>query len=729
MQTGNQKNQISLLNYDIKKKSFALSIIDLGDMITEMREIKWDYDENDEFLLKNMKSVDAFIPKNQNKKNIKINEDAELIRAIYKIIPNPKENEFKNNLQFEEPKTLKIDNYCLISIGNIIMHMLECIIHEEKDYPKFLNDICCQNDFSKVIDIKLWEKSLIQFKNEFNQIETLSFNLSNTHDKIDIGYLILFYYFYHAFFPKVKRVFLNLNVNRINNIYNIDKNPYKIREGDIKDFSKKFETVFLANFIITSLIGNSTEITDITITMSESYITENNSIFDKEFEKSSFKEMITKKLSLLFFRKILMLKNLKKISITINPLDTFLFNEIIILIANNSNISTLELQLFSEPKYFNLRKLYLNYLNGEDFSEIDPNISEKYKIIMYPYIENLEDGIMPLIEEEKIPDLLFPEFKKNINKLKNILYQYARNLKTFRLDITPYEELLKYDNYNIEIILFIFIILSTFENPNFITNLELKCLNISYTSVIQITKKIYALPNNKLTNLSNCKELERISINIPGISLFLDFNNLPWNNLKIIDIAISTLRDMEALNNALKNQKDNSYVKLSKIKLCICLNVCSGLFDEFLKIYENLPLNLEELEVKIENIIGKNELLKILKAFHKNKNGKNIIYNLHSNSKELEGYCDENKIIVLKQFLKGNNVDFIGKCKYNVGKLTKMSFGIIKWPELNILKSIILSLNRKMNTIEDKLKYNNKKIFSNIFNFMGKSQDFLIVLD
>lgn len=186
---------------------------------------------------------------------------------------------------------------------------------------------------------------------------------------------------------------------------------------------------------------------------------------------------------------------------------------------------------------------------------------------------------------------------------------------------------------------------------------------------------------------------------------------------------------MEALNNALKNQKDNYYVKLSKIKLCICLNVCNEIFDEFLKIYENIPLNLEELDVKIENIISKNELLKILKAFYKNKNEKNITYTLHCNSKELEGYCDENKMIILEQFLKDNNVDFIGKCKYKVNKLPEMAFGVIKWPELNILKSIILSLNRNMNTIEDRLKFNNKKIFSNIFNYMGKSKDFFVILD
>ena len=86
-------------------------------------------------------------------------------------------------------------------------------------------------------------------------------------------------------------------------------------------------------------------------------------------------------------------------------------------------IKSLELSLFYNPKFFNKRKIYLNYLGGQDFTEIDPNTIDKYGIVYFPYIRMLCEDIMSIIEEEKIPDLLYPEFKKNLNNLKIILNQ------------------------------------------------------------------------------------------------------------------------------------------------------------------------------------------------------------------------------------------------------------------------------------------------------------------
>ena len=59
--------------------------------------------------------------------------------------------------------------------------------------------------------------------------------------------------------------------------------------------------------------------------------------------------MISKKLSLLYFRKLMLIKTISKLSLTINSLDTFLFREIINLIALHHDAQDLELQLFSEP--------------------------------------------------------------------------------------------------------------------------------------------------------------------------------------------------------------------------------------------------------------------------------------------------------------------------------------------------------------------------------------------
>ena len=716
------------LSYDIESHSFVKTNIQLGDMVTKIREINWDYVEKDpDFNLKYMKTVDTILKdrtKIQTKKNVKMNEDAELIKIIYSQVSNPKDNKFQCNLLFSDndPKSLKIDYCCLISIGNIITLILENIIHDN-NYPQLLFELTEHNNFSRIMDIELWGKSLIKYKDIFNEVETLSFSLSSSHDDtFNINYVILFSYFYKVLFPKVKKITINLNEVRINNVYNIDKNPYKIRISDIVLFCQKFEKLFLANFIIISLISNYDTLSALRIVMSESFINEINFIFDKEYEKSQFKDMILKNLSLLYFRKLMLIKTISKLSLTINSLDTFLFREIINLIALHHDAQDLELQLFSEPKFLNLRKLYLNYLSSQDFQDIDPNIIEKYQIIMYQYIDNLDECIIPLIEEEKIPDLLFPLFKKNITNLKLILNEFIKNYKNFYLDISPYEELCKYDNYNIEIILFVFVVLFAFEQSTSIKTLELKCLNISYSSVLQIKKKINHLISGKLADLTNCKDLESLSLNMEGISLILDFNKIPVDNLKKLNIDISTFKDIKELNKALKNKK-KELIKLTDLKLNITLNENEKIFDEFLKIFENIPCNLEFLRLTIENLIGKIELLKIIKVMKKNLYlEKKINCTLHCNSKEIEPF--ESKINNLNKYLQ-SYVNFVGKCKASV-ESKRITLPLIKWPELNIMTSIILSFNKVMKTNEIK---NKEKIFSKIFNFMGKSQDFIVILN
>ena len=206
-----------------------------------------------------------------------------------------------------------------------------------------------------------------------------------------------------------------------------------------------------------------------------------------------------------------------------------------------------------------------------------------------------------------------------------------------------------------------------------------------------------------------------------GISLYLDLNKLPVNSLKIINIKISTLKDMEEFNSALKNQK-NELVKLSKIKICLGINDNIQIFKEFLKIYDYLPPNLETFILTIENTIGKIELLQMMKCIYKNidlTKEKSVNYILNSNSKELEAYLHDIKINNLKEYFMNNNGTFIEKCKY-CGELTRrMNFTLIKWPQVDIIKSILFCFSKKINTNE-----NNKIIYSKIFSFMGKSRNF-----
>ena len=719
---------MEILNYDCEKRCIKKSTKkNLGDLITKIRELNWDYSDKDyQFSVRSMKVLEEKI-KNQTKKNSK-NEKAEIIKILYSQIPKPWENQFKCNIIFneKEPKTIKIDYFCLISIVNIIAYILKDII-SQNNFPQLLNELIVNENFSQIVDKEIWGMSLMKYKSIFNEIETISFNLSGAHDKnIDINYTILFYIFFNLFFKNAKNFIINLNASRINNIYNVDKNPYKIKEKDVVVFASNFGNLFLSNFVLISLISNLENLTSLRLIMVESFINELNSLFEKEFENSQFNEMIQKKNSLIYFRKLMMIKKISKLSISINALDIFLFREIINLIAINRDAEQLELELFSDPKFFNLRKLCLNYLTGQEFHEIDPNIIDRYQIIMYPYIDSLEDKNLTLIEEEKIPDLLYPNFQKNLSNLKLILDDYIPNFKNFYLDISPYMDLTKYDNYNIEILIFIFVVLSAFEKSQKIETLHLKCLNIKYSSVYEVKKRIIKLTDGKLIDLTKCGELKNLSLNMEGISLYLDFNKLPYTNLKQLKMTISNLKDIQALNEVLSTKKEE--VKLKDINLKINLMNSEQILKELFKIYENIPDSLESLKITIDNNLSKLEILQIIKIAYKKIKNKKIIYNLNCNSKEFEEFLSDTKIYQLNEFFVNNNVNFITKCKKQENSRI-FNINMAKWPEKDILESVINVFNKKININDPNEKKNeNKKMLSKIFNFMGKDQDFTIIL-
>ena len=67
--------------------------------------------------------------------------------------------------------------------------------------------------------------------------------------------------------------------------------------------------------------------------------------------------------------------------------------------------------------------------------------------------------------------------------LKIILNEYIKNFVEFSLDISPYDELIKYENYNVQIILFILAIMFSLEKSKNIKSIRLKCSNLDYAFV------------------------------------------------------------------------------------------------------------------------------------------------------------------------------------------------------------------------------------------------------
>jgi ABC-type multidrug transport system fused ATPase/permease subunit len=236
-------------------------------------------------------------------------------------------------------------------------------------------------------------------------------------------------------------------------------------------------------------------------------------------------------------------------------------------------------------------------------------------------------------------------------------------------------------------------------------------------------------------DLSKCEVLESIIFNMTGISFFVDFSKLPINSLKSLDIEISSLRDLKSINEGLKSQKDK-FKKLTEIRLNICINIFEDIFDELLKIFENIPFSVKNIKITIENIIGKSELYKILKAYHRNiRKEQKINCLLDCNSKELEGFFDESKIKLLKDSYNAENGFFINKCELKTLKhknqatiIKEITFSLVDWPEKNIMESIINSFTKSVNEYKDFQRYN-KNIFSRIFSFIGNTHELVLHLD
>lgn len=705
---------------------------DLANLVVKIQENFFDIEDDMDslYILENMRMYEAIFGDRSKYggKNISLSEErAVLIRIVCQQIGKEKPyclNFKKNN------KKLKIDYLCLESIATVIKKMLENIIDKE-DFHRWLDEIIEKNNFSSIMNCEIWGMPLKQIKTAFNQVEELSFELSgNNDDEFDINYILLLHYFYKVLFPKVISITINLDVFKASKKISELKNPYDFKVSKVGEISKSFDNLFLANFLITCIIAISKDaftLNKLKIKSSESYINENNYIICNEYKNKNIKEKIRKEKGFILFKKLMKIKTMTSLSFSINCLDRFLFKEIINFIAMRQTIKSLELNLFYNPKFFNKRKIYLNYLGGQDFTEIDPNTIDKYGIVYFPYIRMLGEDIMSIIEEEKIPDLLYPEFKKNLNNLKIILNQYIITLNEFSLDITPYDELIKYENYSVQIILFILVIFFSLEKSKEIETIKLKCSNYEYLYVSQIMKRINKLITPRLIDLSKCEKLKNLTLDIQGISLLLDFSLLPFNSLQKLDISISALKDMEKFNEFFKNHK-NDFKCLTQLNLTFPLAYETYFtLKTFLKIFDNLPPCIKILNINNENMMKKEVILEIITKIHKSKIPINC--ELKCDCLDLEEFLSVDKLENLKKFLNSKGNINIDKCEIIRDDFKRIQLSLISLPREDITKSIIYCFNKIVNNNEETKKDEHKRIFSNILKFMGKKQNLDIILN
>ena len=699
-----------------------------GMLTTKFKESFWEIEDDIDtiFCFEKMKTYESFFgdkAKSGGKSMSPSVERAEILKNIYQQLGS--DNSY--NLKYKKDrKKLKIDSLCLASIANVIKNILRNII-KQNNFSSLLDEVIDDNNFSQILDSEIMGFSLFQLKNEFNRVTELSFELSGIgDDEFEINYIILLYYFFKVLFPNVNSISINLDFIQASRKYNELKNPNDFKSQKMKEICQNYYNLFLSNFLVTCIISLASDnYIKLKIKSSESYINENNYIINKEYPNKHYREKIAKERGYIMLKKFMKIKTINRLSFSINSLDRFLFREIVTLIAFHREIETLELNLFYNPMFFNKRKIYLNYLKGQEFSEIDPNIIDKYGIVYYPYINTLSEEIMSVVEEEKIVDLLYPEFKKNLNNLKMILNEYIISFKEFSLDISPYDDISKYENYNIEILLFILVILSSLEKSQFIESLKLKCSNLEYLYVSEILKKINKLTTPKLIDLSKCEKLKNISLNIEGISLFLDFDKLPFNSLEKLELSISNLKDMEKISAFFNNHK-NDLKRLTQVNVSfLFVYETKFISKEFMKIFLNLPPSVKILNITNENFMSQDEVLDIIKKIQKKNYSLNC--ELKCECLDLEGMLQKNKEEDLKMFFNSKGIINLNKCEIinDINRGIKLTLS----PDENIVKSIIFCLNKIINNSDENQKEKNKKIFQNIFKFFGTKQNFNIILN
>ena len=718
-------------NHNLKIKKHEEN--EVGIIVSKFKDnLFFDLEEDIEkfYILENMKIYESRFAYRSKSVGRNINpnlERAELIKNL--ILQTFPENSIAFSFK-KGGKKVKIDYLYLKAIAEKIIRVLTKI-KDKKDFPKILIELMEQKNFNKILEPNTIDNSLKEMINNFKKVEEISFGLSgNNDDNFELNYILIFYFFYDLLFPNVKSVTINLDLIKMSEKYNQFKNPYDFEVKKVDNFSENFENIILANFLVTCIVMISNEtLSKLKIKASESYIIEINNIIKKQFQNKNYKEKIMKENGLILLKKLMKIKNINNLSFSINCLDRFLFNEIISFIATHQNIQILELNLFYNPKFFNIRKMYLNYVKDQNIYEIDPNIIDQNSIVYFPYIETLEKDIQSIVEEEKIPDLIFPAFQKNLNMLKIILNEYIKNFVEFSLDISPYDELIKYENYNVQIILFILAIMFSLEKSKNIKSIRLKCSNLDYAFVSQIWNKIGKLISLKLIDFSECRNLSDLTLVIQGFSLMFDFSKLPFNSLEKLDISISAENDMEKLDGFLKKNKDyfKNLVQLN-ISFPLVYNI-DNLMKPFIKIFENLPHCLKILNINIENIMKMKDIIEIIKTIQKNKIPINC--ELKCDCFELEELLSENNMENLRTFLKSIAVDNVNIENYDIIKNSKRGIKLCLNlpPSKNMIKAIIFCVNKIIKKSKEVKKNDNKKLFCKLFKFLEIRQNFSIILN
>ena len=632
-------------------------------------------------------------------------EDALEILKLYEIIHKDfnKEKQ-KCNLNFIDDDTLIIDYNCVKSLCELIIEILKQI-HQNKDYSYILSNILRINKINEIADKKIWDSSIYIYIQKCQSIQSIIFSISSlkTDKEVKVEYFFLLYHFFQFFFRKVNSFKIDLNVQKINEIYHIDQSPYKIIERKINELGEKYKNIFLVNYILSQIINEASQLEILHINLDESYLNEINYIFQKFYEKN-----IDPKENSLIFKNISLINSIKDLRCEFNCLDPLLFKSFNDIIFSHRSVEFIDLTLFPVRKFLSFRKILFNY---ESYLNINNMKQKNYDIKdLYIDYQTYDKSHNPILLEEKIPKYLYDLFKENLLNLKIGLNTYITNLKSFKLDISPYLILLKYDEFIVQIILLIYNIIQVSQYSETLKNLTIRAHNVYIP--INFISKLKKLSDKEIDFSDSLVQTFKFSIY--NLFHFISLNNFPHKNLENLSLENLSINEFKELVEYLKLNREK-YSKLINLEISIDFSIdviSKNIFLNFFK--SSIPSSLKMLQITFSNDIDLIDITSMIKEFNQdnlNENS-NVKFILNCNIVDFINYRkDLNKITdIVKRFFNSKKI----KYRLNEINLSFIQLDIFRFKTNDLFYSIIKGFEDNLNSFKE----NKKDTLMEIFSFM-----------
>ena len=681
------------------------------------------------------------------------------------------------NLKEIKNEEMNISYNDMCGLVNVIIYIFENM-ERKKKADSFVRFYCC----SVIPPMKKNDPNIsqiMQIEKAFRSIKKIIVCLSNEKRikekfTIDIKIIWFFCLFCKVFFTNLLYLEVDLNIYEINDYFNFEINPYKINEEEVLRIGNAYKNNFLGNLIIMNKLTKIETLNKVKFKLFDSYQIELHQILSKYLnnennnnqnqitesgnsEKNKYLDILQNKI--LFFDHILpnIGREFYELTIDFNSLDPLLFNYVNILLLRYSNIANISLKFFSFNKT-SLRKTIINayYYNLYRKDKNNPFPMKYYPEqsytkwdndhkIFYNYIDNINDNKNKnflILKEEVLLNDIFPFFNYNINSLLviiekkindqknsvNSLYLDFRNVNDGNINLNLY------NNYNTSIVCFLFNLLNILETNKAITNLRSLDLflddltNEKEYIIKNIFRKIPLFKEGKVFNLKELK-LTHLSLDFSNISLILPFSNFPMEKLTELILDNISYVDLENFVKTLKNnnnKKDDEKLFKKLIYLEIGLNYMIEDFRKNIEILltECILNKLESFILKIPSYISFKDIVDIITWVKKGHNKKASILLKLSNSELSPNINDSEFLKGVEKFKKDYNKELQKRniisdinCKdYN---FIDVGYKTLDEKDMNYFLKFIYSFNKSLEKNGKKVE-NNRKIFENIFYYMGK---------